>query len=98
MCKLSLFFIDFFPFVILVSLMSDIKRPTDCFFSSTSFVYSVIINQPGCITAFQAQTDTKDTWKGYNGWKEKGRGWQEEVVIEIEEQGFLKGRNSVYMN
>lgn len=66
MCKLSLLFMVFCLFVILVSLMSDIKRQRNCFFFSLSpnFVYSVIINQSGCMTAFRAQTDTKDMWRG----------------------------------
>lgn len=74
MCKLSLLFIVLCLFVILVSLMSDIKRQRNCFFfSSPNFVYSVIINQSRCMTAFRAQTDTKDMCRDEDG-KKKDRG------------------------
>lgn len=54
--------------------MSDIKRQRNCFFFffSPNFVYSVIINQCRCMTAFRAQTDTKDMWRDYDGKKERG--------------------------
>lgn len=43
------------------------------FLLSPNFVYSVIINQSRCMTAFRAQTDTKDMWRDEDG-KKKDRG------------------------
>lgn len=76
MCKLSLLFIEFCLFVILVSLMLDIKRQSVFFFFCLfpNFVYSVIINQSRCTTAFRTQTDTKDMWGDWDGKKRKKRG------------------------
>lgn len=36
-------------------------------------MYSVIINQCRCMTAFRAQTDTKDMWRDYDGKKKEER-------------------------
>lgn len=69
MCKLSLLFIAFCLFVILVSLMLDIKRQRNClFFFSPNFVYSVIINQSRGMTRLLGSDRQKEyverlTWK-----------------------------------
>lgn len=58
--------------------LSHVGHQTTIFFSlSLNFVYSVIINQPHCMTALWAQTDTKDM---RGRWKQKERGRREEDV------------------
>lgn len=75
---------SFFAFVILVSLMFDIK---DVEIVSPNVVYSVIINLPSKTTAFGAKSDTKgpslDLWCGATHKEErkkKGKRRRENVL------------------
>lgn len=84
-------------FVILVSLMSDIKRQRNCFFFflslSSNFVYSVIINQTHCMTAFWAQKHKE--YVGRQRWKKQKRRKEEDVKGNVSEIATSKAEHGV---